>query len=70
MDHVELLRRRSKTYYEYSREASEMGDFDIVMFMAEQAAQPHVKSPILRVLSYTPRTHRIRELLAVLAEAL
>jgi HEPN domain-containing protein len=38
--------------------------------MVEQAAQLRVKSVILRILGYTPRTHRVRELLAVLAEAL
>ncbi len=67
---MELLRRRSRAYYEYSREAFERGDFDIAIFMAEQAAQLCVKAVILRVLGYIPRTHRIRELLAVLVEAL
>ncbi len=38
--------------------------------MVEQAAQLGVKSVILRILGYTPRTHRVRELLAVLAGAL
>jgi HEPN domain-containing protein len=70
IDYVELLRRRSKTYYEYSQEAFERGDYDIAIFMVGQAAQLRVKSVILRILGYTPRTHRVRELLAVLAEAL
>jgi HEPN domain-containing protein len=38
--------------------------------MEGQAAQLRVKSVILRILDYTPRTHKVRELLAVLAEAL
>jgi len=33
IDYVELLRRRSKTYYEYSQEAFERGDYDIAIFM-------------------------------------
>ena len=70
IDYVELLRRRSKTYYEYSQEAFERGDYDIAIFMVGQAAQLCVKSVILRILDYTPRTHRVRELLALLAEAL
>jgi HEPN domain. len=30
---------RSKTYYEYSQEAFKRGDYDIAIFMVEQAAQ-------------------------------
>ncbi len=70
VDYVELLRRRSKAYYEYSRGAFERGDYDIAIFMIEQALQLYIKSMILRILGYTPRTHMIRELLAALAKAL
>ncbi len=55
MHHVELLRRRSGAYYEYSREAFERGDFDITMFMTEQVAQLRVKAVILSAIILDPR---------------
>jgi len=38
--------------------------------MCEQAAQVYTKSLLLRMLGFTPRDHRVRELLGVLLKAL
>jgi HEPN domain-containing protein len=38
MDPVELLRRRAVRFYDYARIAFDEGDYDITVFMCEQAA--------------------------------
>jgi HEPN domain-containing protein len=38
--------------------------------MCEQAAQLYTKSLLLRMLGFTPRGHRVRELLGILLKAL
>ena len=63
MDPVELLRRRSARFYDYARIAFDNGDYDITVFMCEQATQLYMKSLLLRMLGFTPRSHRVRELL-------
>jgi HEPN domain-containing protein len=70
MDPVELLRRRSMRFYDYARIAFDNGDYDMTVFMCEQATQLYMKSLLLRLLGFTPRGHRIRELLGVLLKAL
>jgi HEPN domain-containing protein len=70
MDSVELLRRRSMRFYDYARITFDNGDYDITVFMYEQAAQLYTKSLLLRMLGFTPRGHRVRELLGVLLKAL
>jgi HEPN domain-containing protein len=70
MDPVELLRRRAVRFYDYARIAFDNGDYDITVFMCEQAAQLYMKSLLLRMLGFTPRGHRVRELLGILLKAL
>ncbi|MFZ8788452.1 MAG: HEPN domain-containing protein [Acidilobaceae archaeon] len=70
MDPVELLRRRAVRFYDYARIAFDNGDYDMTVFMCEQAAQLYTKSLLLRMLGFTPRGHRVRELLGVLLKAL
>jgi len=70
MDPVELLRRRAVGFYDYARIAFGKGDYDITVFMCEQAAQLYTKSLLLRMLGFTPRGHRVRELLGILLKAL
>jgi HEPN domain-containing protein len=68
--HVEILVKRSKSFYNYALEALSRGDFDLALFLLEQAAQLRVKALLLRLLGFTPRGHRIRELLGALAKYL
>jgi uncharacterized protein YigE (DUF2233 family) len=44
MDPVELLRRRAVRFYDYARIAFDNGDYDITVFMCEQAAQLYTKN--------------------------
>ncbi|RLE74846.1 MAG: DNA-binding protein [Thermoprotei archaeon] len=69
-EYVSLLLSRSLAFMRHAREAAERGECDVACFMAEQAAQLGLKALALRLLGYVPRTHRIRELLGVVAEAL
>ena len=39
MDPVELLRRRAVRFYDYARIAFDNGDYNMTVFMCEQAAQ-------------------------------
>jgi HEPN domain-containing protein len=68
--HVEVLVRRSKSFYSYALEAFSRGDFDLALFLLEQAAQLRVKALLLRLLGFIPKEHRIRELLGILAKYL
>jgi HEPN domain-containing protein len=70
MNHVELLQRRSRAFYDYASTALERGDYDVVVFMCEQAAQLRLKALLLRILGFTPRSHRVRELLGMLSKSL
>lgn len=70
MDYVELLRRRSEAFYRQSRKAFEGGDYDVAVFLCEQAAQIRLKALLLRLLGFTPRGHGIREMLGLLSKVL
>jgi HEPN domain-containing protein len=70
MDSVELLRRRSMRFYDYTRIAFDNGDYEMTVFMCKQTAQLYMKSLLLRMLGFTPRGHRVKELLGVLLKAL
>ena len=65
-----MLRGRAVRFYDYARIAFDEGDYDMTVFMYEQAAQLYTKSLLLRMLGFTPRGHRVRELLGVLLKAL
>jgi HEPN domain-containing protein len=69
-DHVDILVRRSKSFYSYALEALSRGDFDLALFLLEQATQLRVKALLLRLLGFIPKEHRIRELLGILAKYL
>ncbi len=68
--YVELLRRRARSFLSYAEEALTRRDYDLACFFAEQALQLYLKALILRILGYTPRTHRLTELLGIVTRAL
>jgi HEPN domain-containing protein len=63
MSLIEVMQKRSRKFYEYALRALERGDYDMVMFMYEQAAQLRLKALLLRILGFTPRSHQLREFL-------
>ena len=67
---VELLRKRSSAFARYAHEAFGNGDYDLAIFFAEQSIQLRLKSLILRILGFVPRTHSARELLGILIRSL
>ena len=70
MSCVELLYKRGRMFYDYALIAFERGDYDITVFMCEQAAQLSLKAILLRILGFIVRGHGIRELLGSLSKAL
>ncbi len=70
MDYFELLRKRSTAFYRQARKAFEGGDYDVAVFLCEQAAQIRLKALLLRLLGFTPRGHGIREILGLLSRVL
>ena len=51
---MEILVKRSKSFYNYALEALSRGDFDLALFLLKQAAQLRVKALLLRLLGFTP----------------
>jgi HEPN domain-containing protein len=47
---VEILVKRSKSFYNYALEALGRGDFDLALFLLDQAAQLRIKALLLRLL--------------------
>jgi len=70
MDYVEVLRRRAVLFHEYAEEALSRGHFDLAVFHAEQALQLRLKSLLLRLMGYVPRTHGVRELFGMVSRFL
>jgi Uncharacterized conserved protein related to C-terminal domain of eukaryotic chaperone, SACSIN len=67
-EEVELLKRRAQEMLRLSEEALRQEMYDTAAFLAEQAAQLFIKHKILELTGEMPRTHTIRQLIAVLAE--
>ncbi len=65
-----LLERRALALLEEARDALDKGYYDVACFLAEQAAQLYLKAALYRVVGDYPRTHSLRRLLAILAQAL
>ena len=70
VDEVCLIRRRSLRMLYRAKECLRDGDYDLAVFLAEQAVQLYIKSVILEVLGEMPRTHVIRQLLHYLRNAI
>jgi len=67
---VESMVRRARKFLQLAGEAMGSGDYDVAVFLLEQAAQLRIKALLLRVFGGYPRTHSIRELLGLLATKL
>ena len=67
-EEVQLLLKRSANFLEGAEERFEKSDWDLTCFMAEQAIQLHLKAIILKESGQTPRTHSIRQLLALIGQ--
>jgi HEPN domain-containing protein len=66
---VEALRRRAQSFLAEARAALNSGRYDIACFLAEQAAQLHLKATLLQAVGDYPRTHHIRTLLGELLKS-
>ncbi len=67
---VERLRKRAVGFMDAAAERLKANDYDLACFMAEQAVQLYLKSAILELSGEVPRTHSIRQLLAILSKLL
>lgn len=54
---VEILIKRGKAFYSYALEAIDRGDYDLVLFFLEQAAQLRLKALLLRLLGFAPKEY-------------
>ncbi|MEM3032173.1 MAG: HEPN domain-containing protein [Nitrososphaerota archaeon] len=68
-EEYETLKRRAIDFYEEAKTALEAGRSDLACFLAEQSAQLHLKSALLRVVGDYSRTHRLRQLLSELVKS-
>lgn len=59
VDEVRLLRKRAKSFFARARDSLAYGDYDVAVFLAEQALQLYLKSVILEELGDFPRTHSL-----------
>lgn len=62
--------QRSRMFLEEARDALAKQRYDLAVFLAEQGLQLYLRAQLLRVLGDYPRTHSIRQLLAMLSRAL
>ena len=67
---VKKLRHRARVFLREASKLLEEEEYDLSCFNAEQSAQLHLKSIILKLLGETPRIHGVRELLGFLARRL
>ena len=70
IEEYRLLMRRAAMFLDEAREAYSRDRYDLVVFLAEQALQLFLKAQLLRMLGDYPRTHSVRQLLAMLGRAL
>lgn len=69
-ERVEAMRRRARSFLELARELLARGATDLASFHVHQACQLRLKAALLRLRGEAPRTHGIRELTSLLADAL
>lgn len=67
-EEVDLLLKRSKNFLEGSEQRFKKEDWDLTCFLAEQSVQLYLKAIILLETGQTPRTHSLRQLLALLGQ--
>ncbi|MCS7138320.1 MAG: HEPN domain-containing protein [Candidatus Caldarchaeum sp.] len=59
IDEIKLLQKRAKSFLKRAEESLNSGDYDTAVFLAEQAAQLHLKSVLLSEVGDYPRTRSI-----------
>jgi len=64
---IELLRRRARSFLARALESFDVGDYDIAVFLAEQAVQLHLKSVLLEKVGDYPKVHSIMTHASILA---
>lgn len=69
-EEVEILEKRAKAFLRFAEQAFKEGEYDLSCFFAEQAAQLCLKSLSLKLFGEVLRTHRVRELLALISTTL
>jgi len=65
-DEVRILRRRAKAFLARALDSLNAGDYDLAVFLSEQAVQLHLKSILLEEVGDYPRTHSISSLISTL----
>ncbi len=68
-EEVEHLLRRSREFLETARLQLDRGFYGLAVFSLEQSLQMFLKARLLESGVYYPRTHSLRRLLEMLAEA-
>ncbi|MEM0093483.1 MAG: HEPN domain-containing protein [Thermofilum sp.] len=63
---VELLRRRARSFLARALESFNAGDYDLAVFLAEQAVQLHLKAMLLEKVGDYPKVHSIMALASIL----
>ncbi|QOJ79136.1 HEPN domain-containing protein [Infirmifilum lucidum] len=69
LDEVRLLRKRARSFLNRAVDSFNAGDYDLSVFLSEQAVHLHVKSLLLERLGDYPRTHSMSLLAALLERA-
>ncbi|MEM0236111.1 HEPN domain-containing protein [Thermofilum sp.] len=66
IDEVKILRKRAKAFLKTSETAYQDGEYDLTVYLCEQAIQLHLKSILLEELGDYPRTHSLTYLFQLL----
>ena len=70
IDEYKVIITRSRWFLDLAREAYRRQQYDLAVFLAEQAAQLRVKAALIRLAGHYPRVHNIRLLLGELAKVI
>ena len=66
IDEVKILRKRAKAFLKTAETAYQDGEYDLTVYLREQAIQLHLKSILLEELGDYPRTHSLTYLFQLL----
>lgn len=66
IDEVKILRKRAKAFRKTAETAYQDGEYDLTVYLHEQAIQLHLKSILLEELGDYPRTHSLTYLFQLL----
>ncbi len=69
-EYIKLLMHRSNVFFEEGLRLAETGEHDVALFMLEQAVQLAAKAALYKLFGELPRTHKLRQLLGLLARRL